>query len=273
MDIDTIEPHPLVHAKTVAREAGAILLSGFCHVRQLEFKGSIDLVTEYDKESEKHIVQYLQKTYPEHNILTEECGAIYNNPNCDFEWIIDPLDGTSNFVHGYPVFAVSIALAYLGNIIISVIYDPVRGEMFSAQVGKSSTLNGNITRVSNTQALEFSMLATGFPYDIRTNKQNNLDHFSHMILRCQEIRRSGSASLDLAWTSCGRLDGFWEIGLQPWDIAAGSLLVQEAGGRVTDHTGGNQWLELGNILASNRFIHGEILAVLSKGEHAPFPER
>ena len=249
-------------ACAVAREAGEILSAGFGSAGQIEFKGTVDLVTKYDHESEAHILGRLRDLYPQHAIRAEESGLAVSREESPFEWLGDPLDGTTNFAHGFPFFAVSIALLEAGRPIVAAVFDPVRDELFAAIVGASATLNGAPIRVSGTDQLDRALLATGFPYDVRTHPRNNMTEFNRMALRTQGIRRAGAAALDLCYTACGRLDGFWELRLHPWDVAAGGLIVQAAGGKVTDIENGDEWLSGISVVASNGRVHTELLATL-----------
>lgn len=261
----------LAAAETIAREAGEILRAGYGRAKQIDFKGAVDLVTEFDTASERHIVQRLGAAFPRHILRAEEGGLINGSADGDYEWLIDPLDGTTNYAHAFPVFAVSLALVRRGRVVVGVVYDPLRDELYSAEADAGATLNGRRIRVSSTADLGASLLATGFPYDVRTNPDSNLDHHAHFAVRAQGIRRAGAAALDLAWTACGRLDGFWELRLNPWDLAAGALIVLEAGGRVTDIHGGDDWLRFPSIVASNGRIHAAMLAVIEQGESAALP--
>ena len=244
----------------IAREAGIFLKNRLTSVHTIDYKGEINLVTEVDKISEEMITSRINTLFPDHDILSEEFTHIERGS--DFRWIIDPLDGTTNYAHGYPIFCVSIALERLDTMIVGIIYDPMLDEMFVAAKGKGAFLNGKEIHVSNTRGIIKSLLATGFPYDIREDSDNNLNYFNEMILKAQAIRRAGSAALDLAYVAAGRFDGFWELKLNPWDIAAGWLLVEEAGGIVTDMGGNNYFLESPSILASNGRIHQEMIDVL-----------
>ncbi len=244
----------------IAREAGIFLKNKLNSVHTIDYKGEINLVTEVDKISEKMITSKINTLFPNHDILSEEFTHIERGS--DFRWIIDPLDGTTNYAHGYPFFCVSIALEKLGTMIVGIIYDPILDEMFVAEKGKGAFLNDREIHVSNTHGIIKSLLATGFPYDIREDRQNNLNYFNEMILKAQAIRRAGSAALDLAYVAAGRFDGFWELKLNPWDTAAGWLLVKEAGGIVTDMSGSDYYLESSFIVASNGRIHQEMIDVL-----------
>ena len=244
----------------IAREAGIFLKNKLYSEHTIDYKGEINLVTEADKISEKMITSKITTLFPDHDILAEELTTI--DRGSDFRWIIDPLDGTTNYAHGYPYFCVSIALERLDTMIVGIVYDPMLDEMFVAEKGKGAFVNEREIHVSNTREVIKSLLATGFPYDIREDSHNNLNYFNEMILQAQAIRRAGSAALDLAYVAAGRFDGFWELKLNPWDIAAGLLLVEEAGGIVTDMGGKNYFIESPSILASNGRIHAEMMAIL-----------
>lgn len=244
----------------IAREAGIFLKDKLNSVHTIDYKGEINLVTEVDKISEEMITSKINALFPDHDILAEEFTDI--DRGSDFRWIIDPLDGTTNYAHGYPFFCVSIALERLNTMTVGIVYDPMLDEMFVAEKGKGAFLNDREIHVSNTRGIIKSLLATGFPYDIREDSHNNLNYFNEMILKAQAIRRAGSAALDLAYVAAGRFDGFWELKLNPWDIAAGWLLVEEAGGIVTDMGGNDYHLESSSILASNGRIHKEMMDVL-----------
>ena len=246
-----------------ARRAGEIQLRGLRDERKIEFKGEIDLVTEVDRACERTILEILKGRFPQHDVITEESPMpLSGSP---YRWIVDPLDGTVNYTHCYPVFAVSIALELEGRLLLGVVYDPTRGELFWAMRGKGAYLNGEPLRVSDTDELTRALLVTGFPYDIRRSPVNNLDHFQNLILRAQAVRRDGCASLDLCYVAMGRFDGFWELKLRPWDVAAGTVIVEEAGGRVTDFDGRPVDIYRLEIAASNGLIHKEMLEVLRRG--------
>ncbi|MFH1624963.1 MAG: inositol monophosphatase family protein [Pseudomonadota bacterium] len=226
----------MVTAVNAAREAGRILRENLGKSIKIDFKGERNLVTDIDRASEKTIIEIIRKKYPDHRILTEESQV--KNGTSPYRWIIDPLDGTTNYAHGYPSFCVSIALERKGYVLLGVVYDPILEELFTAEKGNGASLNGGKISVSSTDTLAHSMLATGFPYDLRESQNNNLVHFNNFIMAAQAIRRPGSAALDLCYVAMGRFDGFWELKLSPWDVAAGSLIVGEAGGVVTDFRGG-----------------------------------
>ncbi len=249
-------------ARDAALKAGAILRENIDGARQISYKGDINLVTEMDTRSERTIVQTLQAAFPGHGIIAEEETSIRNHSG--FLWIIDPLDGTTNYAHGYPCFSVSIGLQHQGEMIVGVVYDPMRGELFSAVKGEGAWLNGKQIRVSSVDVLIRSLLSTGFPYDRKVSEKNNMNYFHELLMASQEVRRDGSAALDLCSVAAGRFDGFWELKLKPWDVAAGSLIVSEAGGVVSDLAGKRAGLDAGEILASNGRIHQQMLKALSK---------
>ena len=247
--------------EAIARDAGALLMGHFARHIRIEYKGEVDLVTEADRASEKLIVERLRARWPEHGIVGEE--GTRTLPDAEYHWYVDPLDGTTNFAHGYPVFCVSIALARSdGQLDVGVLYDPTRDEMFAASRGGGAKMNGATIHVSQTTALAESLLGTGFPSHKR-HKNPNI-HFYHQItLRSHGVRRAGSAALDLANVSCGRYDGFWEFNLNPWDTAAGVLIVQEAGGTVTRFDGSPFRLDSREVLATNGIIHRELIAAFA----------
>ena len=248
-------------AVDLARKSGALLKEKFSQTHKIQYKGDINLVTEADKMSEDLIIAAISQKFPDHGILSEESPMITGvGKLC---WIIDPLDGTTNYAHGYPVFCVSIALENEGTIVLGVIYDPMREEMFVAVRGGGLYLNEKKLRVSDVSDLSRSLLVTGFPYDIRESKDNNLNFFNAMAINVQAIRRAGAAALDLAYLAAGRFDGFWELKLKPWDTAAGCLMVEEAGGVISDIAGSKWHLQSPNLLASNGLIHQQMISVLS----------
>src|SRR5574337_617081 len=209
-------------AERLAREAGAILREGYGSAKTIEHKGAIDLVTEFDRRSEALIVGELRRAFPDHAICAEEGSG--NTSAGEYEWLVDPLDGTTNFAHGFPAFAVSLALTRRGQLVLGVVYDPLRDELFTAEAGHGATLNSSVIKVSLQTDLSLSLLATGFPYDVRTNPHNNFAQFRQFQLRAQAVRRAGSAALDCAWVAAGRMDGYWEFRMNPWDVGAGALL-------------------------------------------------
>jgi myo-inositol-1(or 4)-monophosphatase len=252
----------LSDVESLARQAGEILRAGYGKNHQVTYKGEIDLVTEIDRQSETFLLSEIHRQYPLHAVVAEESGGIAGQAS--YKWYIDPLDGTVNFAHGIPIFSVSIAYAQNGSIILGVVYDPLRDECFSAQAGKGAWLNGKSIHISHAQELEQSLLVTGFPYDIRTNPQTNLDLFTKFSLISQGVRRLGSAALDLCYVATGRFDGYWEMRLSPWDLAAGALIAQESGARVSDLKGGQDFLQPPySILAATPGVHTQMLQVIS----------
>ena len=254
-------------AVQTAREAGKILADKFGRALQVSNKGDIDLVTEADLAAERLIVERIRSYHPRHRILTEESGdvaeaaGVRHEGQGEWKWIIDPLDGTTNYAHGYPVFCVSIALEHEGRVVVGVVYDPTRDELFAAERGEGATLNGRRVRVSGTDELNRALICTGFPYDVRT-RTDFARHFRDFIMKAQSVRRDGAAALDLAYVAAGRFDGFYEEDLRPWDVAAGVLLVEEAGGRVTHYDGSPFHIYQPPIAASNGLVHDAMLGVL-----------
>lgn len=243
---------------------GEILLSNLGKLTHLDIdtKAKNDFVTKVDKESEECIVGILKEKTPDFDILTEETTPDEMKSEC--RWIIDPLDGTTNYIHSFPFFAISIALEEKGNIVLGLVYDPLRKELFSAEKGEGAFLNDRKISVSMRSTLGECFLATGFPFRAHSYIDGYLKIFKEMFLRSSGVRRAGSAVLDLAYTACGRLDGFWEMKLSPWDVAAGSLIIKEAGGKVSDWEGGKGYIFTGNIVGSNSHIHTEMLAIIKK---------
>ncbi|HEY7316146.1 MAG TPA: inositol monophosphatase family protein [Candidatus Binatia bacterium] len=237
--------------------AGSLIRAQWQAPKIIDYKDTIDLVTSVDRECERQIVDVLRRHFPTHSILAEEetdrVGTDHRH-----RWIIDPLDGTTNFAHGYPQFSVSIALECDDEVILGLVYDPLRDECFKAVRGEGATLNGSSIQVSAVKELDKALLATGFPYDRREKADFYLGFFKDFMIRSQGIRRNGSAALDLCYVACGRIDGFWELKLRPWDTAAGSLIVTEAGGKLSDFSGGKFSIRSNETLASNGAIHGEM---------------
>ncbi len=251
--------HPMLHtAVKAARRAGTVIMRQLDWLEQLtvESKGRRDYVTEVDRQAEAEIIRVLRTAYPGHAILAEESGPQSGD---DYLWIIDPLDGTTNYLHGYPQFAVSIALSHKGRLEQAVVFDPHRNELFTATRGQGAQLNDRRMRVSRVHDLELALLGTGFPFRSTENLEVWINTLRPLLTASSGIRRAGSAALDLAHVACGRFDGFWEFGLSPWDMAAGALLIQEAGGMVSDLAGGGAYLESGNIIAGNPKIYDEML--------------
>ena len=240
----------------IAREAGALLMEYFHQHVKVEYKGDVDLVTVADRKSEALILERIRTGCPSHDILGEEGGLVDNNS--DYRWYVDPLDGTTNFAHGFPVFCVSLGLEYKQRLVAGVVYDPTRDELFTAEQGSGAYLNQQRIQVSKIANLAESLLATGFPSHKRHKNPNIF--FDHQItLRSHGVRRAGSAALDLCDVACGRFDGFWEFNLNPWDTAAGVLMVEEAGGMVSDFSGGAFQLNSRETVASNGLIHAALL--------------
>jgi len=252
-------------AVRAARAAGRVLLRSLSKGIRIDFKGEVNLVTEADRAAEAIIIKHLRKRFPSHRILAEEGGdqSTIESRGSDHKWIIDPLDGTTNYAHSFPVFSVSIGLEIRGEIVLGIVYDPIRKEIFLAEKGRGATLNGAPIRVSEIEKINASLLVTGFAYDVRDDLRNNLDHFTQFSLRAQGVRRTGSAALDLCYVACGRFDGFWEMKLSPWDTAAGGLVATEAGATVTDFRNGPFSIYAKEILASNGRIHREMVEILA----------
>ena len=245
-----------------AREAGNILLEKFGKITTVTKKGDINLVTEADLASEKLIIERIKTYHPRHSILAEESGeAVVIGGEGNWKWIIDPLDGTTNYAHGYPCFCVTLALEHDGEIVVGVTFDPTRNELFAAEKGSGASLNGKPISVSAETKLSESLIVTGFPYNFKEVPQfeRSLKEF---LLKSRGVRRDGSAAIDMAYVACGRFDGFWEEGLHPWDVAAGKLLIEEAGGSVTYYDGSPFSVYAPPICASNGGIHPEMLEVL-----------
>lgn len=260
------DPRSLRNAAiAMAHEAGEILRAGFGQAHRPERKGVIDLVTEYDRRSEEILLERIRERFPGHAVLAEESGEAGASP---VRWIVDPLDGTTNFAHNYPFFAVSIGIEVEGVLVAGVVHDPVREETFAAARGHGATLNREPVRVSGVGRIEDALLVTGFPYDVRVHPERFLEPFRAFLVRAQGVRRDGSAALNACYLACGRFDGFWELHLAPWDMAAGALIVEEAGGRVTRFDGSPLRLDGREILATNARLHDEMMAVLAR-----FPDR
>jgi len=248
-------------AISVAREVGALQRERFEDPREIETKSSaIDLVTDVDRASDQLILERITAQRPNDEILTEETG-VHGGPS-SVRWIVDPLDGTTNYAHGFPHFAVSIGIECDGVREVGVIYDPMKDELFRVRRGEGAFCNSKPMAVSQVTELHRALLATGFGYDVHHSKVDNLDHFGHFIKRAQAVRRAGSAALDLAYVACGRFDGFWELALHPWDVAAGVLMVEEAGGRTSDLVGGPVPVSADRLVASNGSLHESMLELL-----------
>lgn len=251
----------LSELERLAREAGAILRAGYEKEHRVNYKGVIDLVTEVDHESEAFLLGEIQRSHPDHRIFAEESGIIQGND--EHVWFIDPLDGTVNYAHHIPIFSVSVAYAAQGELKLGAVYDPMRDEMFSAERGRGAHLNGKPLQVSAVDELRRSLLVTGFPYDAWDTDQDNFANFVHFAKLTQGVRRLGSAALDLAYVAAGRFDGFWEIALNPWDVAAGGLIALEAGARVTNVIGDSDFISPPqSVIAATPAIHARILGEL-----------
>jgi myo-inositol-1(or 4)-monophosphatase len=259
--MDPIEAMEQV-AIRAARAAGRIHLKRLSHTNISRKSNAIDLVTEADHESEAAVISILQRAFPDHAILSEEGGGSSDTVS-EHRWIIDPLDGTTNFAHSFPQYCVSIGYERRGRIQLAVIFDAFKRELFLARRGAGASLNHKPIRVSQVRKLDMSLLATGFPYDRRERRRFYLCFWEAFMLRTHGVRRTGSAALDLAWVACGRVDAFWEFGLKPWDVAAGSLLVEEAGGRVSNMDGKKLDISAAQIIASNGRLHRQMVETLA----------
>ena len=260
-------------AIAIARGAGTILKDGFGGPTRVELKGAIDLVTEHDQASEAYVLAELGRRFPGHAVLAEESGGTDANPQAPppYRWLVDPLDGTTNFAHGLPFFCVSLALEVSGERALGVLHDPLRDECFAARKGHGATLNGAPIKVSAASSLASALGCTGFPYDVMEKPEETLRYFAPLLPRMRGVRRLGSAALDLGYVACGRLDLFWEVKLHPWDVAAGILIVEEAGGRVTDFAGGPVAPNPIEIVATNGRLHAEMIAELTAIERLDRP--
>lgn len=253
--------HPMLNIATrTARQAGELIRRYVGEVDKLrvQLKDANDFVSEVDRQSEREIIYALRRAYPDHAFLGEEGGKV-GDDSAEFQWVIDPLDGTTNFLYGIPQFAVSLALKQRGRLLLGVVYDPLRDEMFAAARGEGATLNNRRIRVSSRLSMENALLGTGIPFRANQDLDLYLETMKVLLPGTAGVRRPGSAALDLAWVACGRFDGFWEFGLQEWDLAAGALIVQEAGGLVGDLQGGNEHLLTGNVLAANPKVFKEMV--------------
>lgn len=249
-------------AVEIAREAGALLANYLERRVGFEYKGEFDLVTEADRASERLVVERLRSHFPQHTIVAEEGGG--HESSSEYRWFVDPLDGTTNFAHGFPVFNVTLGLQRAGEPVIGVVYDPIRQEMFTAERGAGAYLNNRRIKVSHTKSLSDSLASTGFPSRKRHHNVN-IHFYYQLAMASHGVRRTGSAAIDLAYVACGRLDFFWEFGLKPWDMAAGTLLVQEAGGRTSDMRGAAHTITASDhLLADNGILHDEVLAIFNR---------
>src|SRR3990172_2448049 len=252
----------LVFAEELARGGGEILRRSYGGRQTIHFKGEINLVTDVDRESEAYILGRIRERFPEHGLLSEESPE-HVSPSA-YRWIVDPLDGTTNYAHGYPCFCVSVAVEHAGSVVAGAVYDPLLDESFTAAAGQGSFRNGARIAVSETADLRKSLLATGFAYDVKTSSDNNFDFFRAFVLTGQAIRRDGSAALDLCYLACGRFDGFWELKLKPWDTAAGPAVLHEAGRATTRLDGSPYDIHQPEILASNGRIHEQMMEVVRR---------
>jgi myo-inositol-1(or 4)-monophosphatase len=258
----------------IAHEAGGLVREAFPQtaLTQVEFKGAVNPVTEADMAAEALIIDRLRAAFPDHRVHAEESGGDdWRDPGSPI-WLIDPIDGTNNFAHGFPHIAISLALVVDGQPVVGVGYDPLRDELFAATAGGGATRNGEPIHVSAIERLADAFLATGFPYDRRTAVDNNVERLGHFLRRSQGVRRAGTAVLDMAYVACGRLDGFWELWLSPWDVAAAAFIVQEAGGTVSGPDGSPDYVSAECIVVSNGLIHDEMLRVIKEGADAPHPD-
>ena len=250
-------------ATNAARQAGDVLTECMRTGFQIEHKEIINLVTDADHQAEQRIIDVIHEAFPTHPVLAEERGLTEQSPS-RYKWVIDPLDGTTNFAHGFPAYCVSIGVECDGRGIIGVVYDPTRDELFTAQIGHGAYLNGAPISVSTTDHLNRALLVTGFAYDIRETSNNNLNHFARFALKVQGLRRTGTAALDLCYVAAGRFDGFWEVALSPWDMAAGVVILREAGGNVTNFNGAPHSIYERELVASNSLIHQAMLDLLQE---------
>ena len=254
-------------AVKAALEAGELIRKHAGKARNVERKlgQETNLVTELDRQAEEMIIRCIRREFPDHDFLAEESGG--DDRRSEYRWIIDPIDGTTNFAHGLPIYSISIGLEHKGELVAGVVFDPSREELFAAEKGRGAFLNRERIRVSGISTLIESILVTGFPYDVKSNP-GNIRHFQNFLVEAQAVRRLGSAALDLCYVACGRLDGYWELSLSPWDMAAGVLLVQEAGGRFTDHEGKPSTVHQRSVLATNGLIHDQMIRILAKENSA-----
>jgi myo-inositol-1(or 4)-monophosphatase len=246
-------------AVEAAKLGGEVLKQSYGQVKKIEYKGEINIVTEVDKRSEKLIVDLLTSRFPRHSILSEEGTDLVRSS--EFKWVIDPLDGTTNYAHDYPIFCVSVALEKNGQVIVGAVYQPVFDELFVAEKGNGAYLNGRKIQVSRVQKLRQSLLSTGFPYDVLQDPEQAMKYFAGFVDTAQAVRRDGAAALDLCYVAMGRFDGFWEVRLKPWDTAAGVLIVLEAGGVVTNFQGETYSIYRDEVVASNGLIHTQMREV------------
>jgi len=253
----------LSELERLARHAGEILRQGYEQEHQVDYKGAIDLVTEIDHQSEELVLAEIQRLFPGHQIVSEEIGLVPGRPGD--QWFVDPLDGTVNYAHGIPYFSVSIAYAHAGVVRLGAVYDPMRDELFAAERGQGARLNGRSLRVSQVTELQRSLLVTGFPYDAWSNPRNNLEYFGRFSKLTQGVRRLGSAALDLGYVAAGRVDGYWELSIKPWDVAAGGLIASEAGATVTNMAGQVDYITPPcSLLAAPPGLHAKMKTVMDE---------
>lgn len=248
-------------AEKTAREAGVVLLDNLGRVKEIEFKAKNSLVTEVDKLSEKIIISNIKNNFPEHGIFAEESGR--DSIKSEYVWLIDPIDGTTNYAHAYPFFSISIALEVNGEVEVGLVYDPVKDEMFTARKGKGAFLNNEPISVSKSDEIQHCHVCTGFMHEVEWMVEANIKHFGNFIRRARAVRRDGSAALDICYVACGRFDGFWELGLNPWDTAAAVLILKEAGGHVCKFTGDHYSIYDKEILATNSIVHEQMMEILA----------
>ena len=258
----------LTTAVRAAREAGTVLTQSARSGFRIEYKAAINLVTDADRAAEERIVQTILAAHPSHRILAEERGQ-GGSDDSPYQWIVDPLDGTTNFAHGFPFYSVSIGLEHDGESVLGVVLDPVRDELFTAVRGQGAYMNSEPIHVSDVKTLDKSLLVTGFAYNIRETPNNNLDHFARISLRAQAVRRTGSAALDLCYVAAGRFDGYWEVVLSPWDMAGGIVILREAGGMVSGITKNPFSLYGQELVATNGLIHDQLLEALHQRPDSP----
>jgi myo-inositol-1(or 4)-monophosphatase len=254
----------LTIAKEAAGAAAKILTENFRKITRahIRVKSKNDFLTYVDEASEKKIIEIIHQNFPDHDIFAEETGL--KRKNSDYRWIIDPLDGTKNYINGIPIFSISIALQYKNEIILGVVFDPIQNELFYAEKNKGAFLNGTTIQVNDETVLENSLLATGFPFKYKNYLPPYIECFKDLFLHCSSIRRLGSAAIDLAYVASGRFEGFWELGLSPWDIAAGSIIIKEAGGFISDFWKNDDYLNNTFVVASNNYIHDHFLTIIQK---------
>ena len=253
----------LEFAVQCALESGRIQSEYFQKRIGIRYKGEINIVTDVDIACQQKIIELIEKKYPDDCIIAEEKANIFDEKRN--KWIVDPLDGTTNYAHGYPFFCTSIAYEVKGEVVVGVVYNPIFNELFFAQKGEGAYFNGEKIRVSSIHDMKQALLSTGFPYDLPTSTKNNISHFVNFLYHAQAVRRDGSAAMNLSYIACGRFDGHWEMKLNPWDVAAGALIVKEAGGSITNFQGENFSIYGDELVASNGLLHDRLLEVLKEG--------